>query len=164
MASAGVQSKHCLNLASPLLHPDGMPSHSTPQVLQEDGSVLPCALNAACAALVDAGVPLSTMFGGWGNDAGGRGGYNVWWVGLTGRRSVWQVILYSSVDQCACLVHVCRSATRMVGGVGFSGAGSSASGASCGVRSWGGWASGCAAAKVDNGTALQDPSGTVTWP
>lgn len=32
------------------------------QVLQEDGSVLPCALNAACAALVDAGVPLSTMF------------------------------------------------------------------------------------------------------
>ncbi|GFR44453.1 hypothetical protein Agub_g5685 [Astrephomene gubernaculifera] len=32
------------------------------QVLQEDGSVLVCALNAACAALVDAGVPMSTMY------------------------------------------------------------------------------------------------------
>ncbi|KXZ49109.1 hypothetical protein GPECTOR_23g4 [Gonium pectorale] len=32
------------------------------QVLQEDGSVLPCALNAACAALVDAGVPMSSMY------------------------------------------------------------------------------------------------------
>mmetsp|Transcript_17594 Transcript_17594/g.37994 ORF Transcript_17594/g.37994 Transcript_17594/m.37994 type:complete len:242 (+) Transcript_17594:63-788(+) len=33
------------------------------QVLQEDGSMLSCAINAACAALVDAGVPLTTMFG-----------------------------------------------------------------------------------------------------
>ncbi|KAG2482386.1 hypothetical protein HYH03_018682 [Edaphochlamys debaryana] len=32
------------------------------QVIQEDGSVLACALNAAAAALVDAGVPLSSMF------------------------------------------------------------------------------------------------------
>ncbi|GLC41772.1 hypothetical protein PLESTM_001238000 [Pleodorina starrii] len=32
------------------------------QVLQEDGSVLSCALNAACAALVDAGVPMSSMY------------------------------------------------------------------------------------------------------
>lgn len=34
----------------------------TLQVLQEDGSVLSCALNAACAALVDAGVPMNSMF------------------------------------------------------------------------------------------------------
>lgn len=33
------------------------------QVLQEDGSLLSCALNAACAAMVDAGVPMSSMFG-----------------------------------------------------------------------------------------------------
>lgn len=32
------------------------------QVAGEDGSVLPCALNAACVALVDAGVPLTRMF------------------------------------------------------------------------------------------------------
>ncbi len=32
------------------------------QVLQEDGSVLSCALNAACAALVDAGVPMTSMY------------------------------------------------------------------------------------------------------
>ncbi|GIL57267.1 hypothetical protein Vafri_12516 [Volvox africanus] len=32
------------------------------QILQEDGSVLSCALNAACAALVDAGVPMNTMY------------------------------------------------------------------------------------------------------
>ncbi len=53
-----------LRLPPCLPPPDRLPPH--PQVLQEDGSVLPCALNAACAALVDAGVPLSTMFGGSG--------------------------------------------------------------------------------------------------
>jgi hypothetical protein len=35
------------------------------QVLQDDGSLLSCALNAVCAALVDAGVPLATTFGEW---------------------------------------------------------------------------------------------------
>lgn len=33
------------------------------QVLQADGSLLACAVNAACAALVDAGVPLASLFG-----------------------------------------------------------------------------------------------------
>ena len=33
------------------------------QVLQADGSLLACAVNAACAALADAGVPLSSLFG-----------------------------------------------------------------------------------------------------
>lgn len=32
------------------------------QVEQEDGALLSCALNAACAALVDAGVPLKSLF------------------------------------------------------------------------------------------------------
>ncbi|KAL6745828.1 ribosomal protein S5 domain 2-type protein [Haematococcus lacustris] len=32
------------------------------QVMQEDGSVLACACNAACAALVNAGVPMRCMF------------------------------------------------------------------------------------------------------
>lgn len=32
------------------------------QVLQSNGSILSVALNAACAALVDAGIPLKTMF------------------------------------------------------------------------------------------------------
>ncbi|GBF94102.1 exosome complex exonuclease [Raphidocelis subcapitata] len=32
------------------------------QVLQADGALLACAANAACAALVDAGVPLSALF------------------------------------------------------------------------------------------------------
>lgn len=33
------------------------------QVVQQDGSLLSCAVNAACAALVDAGVPMTTLFG-----------------------------------------------------------------------------------------------------
>jgi len=32
------------------------------QVLQADGALLACAVNAACAALVDAGVPLASLF------------------------------------------------------------------------------------------------------
>lgn len=31
------------------------------QVIQDDGSLLPCAVNAACAALVDAGIPLKHL-------------------------------------------------------------------------------------------------------
>ncbi|XP_031407497.1 exosome complex exonuclease RRP46 homolog isoform X2 [Punica granatum] len=31
------------------------------QVVQDDGSLLPCAINAACAALVDAGIPLKHL-------------------------------------------------------------------------------------------------------
>ena len=34
-----------------------------PQVVRDGGSVLSCALNATCAALVDAGVLLHNMFG-----------------------------------------------------------------------------------------------------
>ena len=33
------------------------------QVVRDDGAVLPCALNATCAALVDAGILLRNMFG-----------------------------------------------------------------------------------------------------
>lgn len=33
------------------------------QVVQQDGSILACAVNAACAALADAGVPMSCMVG-----------------------------------------------------------------------------------------------------
>jgi ribonuclease PH len=33
------------------------------QVVLCDGALLPCALNATCAALVDAGIPLHCMFG-----------------------------------------------------------------------------------------------------
>lgn len=33
------------------------------QVVRDNGSVLPCALNATCAALVDAGILLRSMFG-----------------------------------------------------------------------------------------------------
>jgi hypothetical protein len=33
------------------------------QVLQDDGSLLTCALNAACAALLDAGIPMNQLFG-----------------------------------------------------------------------------------------------------
>ncbi len=33
------------------------------QVLQGDGSILACAVNAAVSALVDAGIPMSTMLG-----------------------------------------------------------------------------------------------------
>ena len=33
------------------------------QVVRDEGSVLSCALNAACAALVDAGVLLHNIFG-----------------------------------------------------------------------------------------------------
>jgi exosome complex component RRP46 len=32
------------------------------QVMSEDGSLLACALNAACTALVDAAIPLSSTF------------------------------------------------------------------------------------------------------
>ena len=34
------------------------------QVMAEDGGLLACALCAACAALVDAAVPLARTFGG----------------------------------------------------------------------------------------------------
>lgn len=40
----------------PSTHP-----HPPPQVVSDDGGVLACALNAACAALVDAAVPLRTL-------------------------------------------------------------------------------------------------------
>ena len=33
------------------------------QVVRDDGAMLPCALNATCAALVDAGILLRSMFG-----------------------------------------------------------------------------------------------------
>jgi ribonuclease PH len=33
------------------------------QVMEEDGAVLACAVNAACVALVNAGVPLRSTFG-----------------------------------------------------------------------------------------------------
>ena len=33
------------------------------QVVRDDGAILPCALNATCAALVDAGILLRSMFG-----------------------------------------------------------------------------------------------------
>ena len=33
------------------------------QVVHDEGSVLACALNATCAALIDAGVLLHNMFG-----------------------------------------------------------------------------------------------------
>ena len=36
---------------------------SSSQVVSDDGSVLACALNAACGALVDAGVPMRRLFG-----------------------------------------------------------------------------------------------------
>lgn len=38
------------------------------QVLQDDGALLSASLNATCAALLDAGIPMATMFGerpGW---------------------------------------------------------------------------------------------------
>lgn len=35
----------------------------TLQVMADDGSLLACALNAACAALVDAAVPMTSTFG-----------------------------------------------------------------------------------------------------
>nr|GFC31937.1 exosome complex exonuclease RRP46 homolog [Tanacetum cinerariifolium] len=31
------------------------------QVVNDDGALLPCAINAACAALVDAGIPLKHL-------------------------------------------------------------------------------------------------------
>ena len=37
--------------------------HAGMQVVRDEGSVLACALNATCAALVDAGVLLHNMFG-----------------------------------------------------------------------------------------------------
>ena len=40
-----------------------MCTHCALQILSEDGAVLACALNAACAALVDAAIPLQTSFG-----------------------------------------------------------------------------------------------------
>ena len=33
------------------------------QVVSDDGSVLSCALNAVCAALIDAGIPMQQLFG-----------------------------------------------------------------------------------------------------
>ena len=39
------------------------PSLGCCQVVQDDGSMLSCALNAACAALIDAGIPMTTMLG-----------------------------------------------------------------------------------------------------
>ena len=39
------------------------------QVLSEDGGLLACALNAACAALVDAAVPLNNTFGAGSRDS-----------------------------------------------------------------------------------------------
>lgn len=33
------------------------------QVIQADGSMLSCAFNAACTALVDAGIPMTQMLG-----------------------------------------------------------------------------------------------------
>ena len=33
------------------------------QVVDEDGAVLACAINAACAALIDAAIPMTTRFG-----------------------------------------------------------------------------------------------------
>ena len=47
------------------LHPRTAISVSL-QVLSEDGGLLACALNAACAALVDAAVPLNRTFGAAG--------------------------------------------------------------------------------------------------
>jgi exosome complex component RRP46 len=35
----------------------------TEQVVADDGAVLSCAMNAACAALVDAAVPMKHLFG-----------------------------------------------------------------------------------------------------
>ncbi len=35
----------------------------TLQVMSDDGALLACALNAACAALVDAAVPMTSTFG-----------------------------------------------------------------------------------------------------
>lgn len=35
----------------------------TLQVVSDDGALLACALNAACAALVDAAVPMTSIFG-----------------------------------------------------------------------------------------------------
>ena len=43
------------------LHPRAL-IHVVVQVVSDDGGVLACALNAACAALVDAAVPLRTLF------------------------------------------------------------------------------------------------------
>lgn len=41
----------------------------TLQIMSDDGALLACALNAACAALVDAAVPMTSTFGAahsWG--------------------------------------------------------------------------------------------------
>jgi exosome complex component RRP46 len=54
------------------------------QVLSDDGGALACALNAACAAMVDAGLPMAFMFGavscalgrGGGGDGGGSSNNN----------------------------------------------------------------------------------------
>jgi len=43
------------------------------QVLSDDGGALACALNAACAAMVDAGLPMAFMFGAVACALGGRG-------------------------------------------------------------------------------------------
>ena len=56
------------------------------QVLSDDGGALACGVNAACAAMVDAGLPMAFMFGavacalgggggeGWGGSGGNGGG------------------------------------------------------------------------------------------
>jgi hypothetical protein len=54
-------------------HPCSFPPALPVQVLQADGSLLAVAVNAVCAALTDAGVPMNSMFGerGGGGSAGG---------------------------------------------------------------------------------------------
>jgi ribonuclease PH len=61
------------------------------QVLQADGALLSCAVNAACAALVDAGVPLTSLFGAFFSGAAlvgsGRASLSTsavgnWWLPL----------------------------------------------------------------------------------
>lgn len=58
---AQINSTWCLTALLPVSH--GRVFALLLQVLQADGSLLSCALNAACAALVDAGVAMKTMFG-----------------------------------------------------------------------------------------------------
>lgn len=65
----------------PLRHTHIDAPTDVPQVLQAGGSLLACALNAACAALVDAGVPLSSMFcelQHWGEGKGNRWRPRAW--------------------------------------------------------------------------------------
>jgi hypothetical protein len=68
-AHTACRQQQSLRTAGALPHPCAHGLLAVRQVLQEDGGVLACALNAACAALVDAGVPMTSMFGaapaGW---------------------------------------------------------------------------------------------------